>query len=75
MIEEFNTQSVPVLKRSCISDFGELNSFRLVMKGLDERSNILSDSAGPSEKGRCSNKRAPEDHPIKGSIWYDDQRV
>ena len=56
---EFNTQSVPVLKRSCISPIGDLNSFRIVMRGYDLSSNVLSNSAGPSESGTCNNVKAP----------------
>ena len=59
ILKEFQTESVPVLKRSCYSRKGELNSFRIVIRGYDTSSNILSDSAGPSELGTCENKPAP----------------
>ena len=76
VIREFNSQSVPVLKRSCLSDTGDLNSFRIVMRGYDLSSNVLSNSAGPSEFGSCANKKSPvQDHPTKGIIWYDDSRI
>ena len=57
--QEFNTQSVPVIRRSCLSASGELNSFRLVMRGYDTESNIVSDSVGPSELGTCNNWYSP----------------
>lgn len=60
IVADFNSQSVPVLQRSCFSEeTNELNSFRIVMRGSDPANNILSNSAGPSEYGNCSNKRAP----------------
>ena len=58
-LEKYNSESVPVLKRSCLADNGDLNSFRIVLKGYDQWSNIVSDTAGPSEFGNCSNKPAP----------------
>ena len=58
-LEQYNSESVPVLKRSCLADNGDLNSFRIVLKGYDDWSNVVSDSAGPSEFGNCSNKPAP----------------
>ena len=30
-VKEFHSQSVPVLKRSCLNDSGILNSFRMVI--------------------------------------------
>lgn len=76
VLRDFNTDSVPVLKRSCFNDVGDLNSFRIIMKGYDESSNVMSDSAGPSELGTCENKRAPiEEHPSNGKIWYNADRV
>ena len=60
ILQEFHTESVPMLKRSCLSSTtGDLNSFRIVVRGYDPRSNITSDSAGPSELGICGNKPAP----------------
>ena len=60
ILADFNSQSVPVLKRSCISkETNNFNSFRIVMRGSDPSKNILSNSAGPSEFGKCGNKRAP----------------
>ena len=66
-----------MLKRSCLSELsGDLNSFRLVMRGKDPSSNLISDSVGPSELGSCSNKRAPfNDHPINGKLYYDEKRI
>lgn len=66
-----------MLKRSCFSaETEELNSFRLVIRGDDPTSNILSNSAGPSELGNCSNKRAPvEEQPSLGKIYYNANRV
>ena len=59
VMTDFNTQSVPILKRSCFSQIGDLHSFRIVMRGYDPRTNTLSESAGPSELGSCGNLRAP----------------
>jgi len=74
--EKFNMEAVPILKRSCLAENGDLHSFRLVMRGYDDRSNIMSDSAGPSELGNCSNIRSPiYDQPIAGRIYYDTDRV
>lgn len=76
ILAEFHTGSLPVLKRSCYSEAGDLNSFRIVMRGYDVKSNILSNSAGPSELGTCSNKPAPvNDHPIGATLFFDDTRV
>ena len=76
VLNDFNIQSVPVLKRSCRSSAGSLNSFRIVMSGYDKSKNILSNSAGPSETGKCGNTRAPStEAPSKGEIWYDDKRI
>ena len=35
ILNKFNTQSVPVLKRSCYASNADLNSFRIVMRGED----------------------------------------
>jgi len=56
---DFNVESFPLLKRSCFAENGDLNSFRIVMRGYDEASNKISDSAGPSEYGSCENKSVP----------------
>ena len=66
-----------MLKRSCFSSEGYLNSFRIVMSGYSgPSSQVLSNSAGPPEKGKCGNERVPkEESPSKGVIWYDDRRV
>ena len=35
-----------------------------------------SNSAGPSETGKCGNTSAPStEAPSKGEIWYDDERI
>ena len=77
ILGSFNSQSVPVLKRSCFAaDTAEFSSFRIVMSGIDDRSNIISESAGPSEYGKCSNARAPvEEHPQSGKIYYTSDRI
>ena len=36
---KFNTQSVPVLKRSCLAANGDLNSFRMIILGEDASKN------------------------------------
>ena len=59
VLKKYNSESVPVLKRSCLAENGDLNSFRIVLKGYDPWSNIVSDTAGPSEFGSCGNKPAP----------------
>ena len=75
-VEEFNTETVPVLKRSCFAPDGELNSFRMVVRGTDDRSNLLTESAGPSEYGDCKNERTPvEAFPLAARIFYDARRV
>lgn len=51
----FNTQSIPVLMRSCQAANGDLNSFIIVMRGYDSGTNVLSKSAGPNELGTCAN--------------------
>ena len=63
------------MKRSCFFDY-EFSSFRLVMRGVDPSSNILSGSVGPSEYGDCKNVRAPVmDQPTSGTIYYDEERI
>ena len=76
IVEEFNSQSKVLLKRSCLNSSGDLNSFRLVLLGYETGSNLLTDSAGPSELGTCSNKQAPsQEHPNAAKIYYDTNRV
>ena len=75
-VREFHTQSFPVIKRSCMADNGDLNSFRMIIRGYDETSNLMSDSAGPSEVGTCSNVDAPVlATPTAGRIYSDSDRV
>ena len=75
-VKEFHTQSFPTIKRSCLADNGDLNSFRMVIRGYDETSNLLSDSAGPSESGTCTNVNAPVmAQPTAGRIYSDSDRV
>ena len=48
----------------------------MVLRGKDEWSNLLTNSAGPSEYGDCKNERAPvEAYPIAARIYYDVRRV
>ena len=76
IIEEFPYKSVPLIKRSCISEEGKLHSFRLVMQGYSWDSNIISDAAGPSEYGDCHNVVSDvQDFPTSGRIYYDNDRV
>ena len=76
IIKDLNTQSAPVHKRSCLAGDGQLNSFRLVMSGYDLSSNVVSDSAGPSEYGTCGNKAAPvKEPPISAVVYYDELRI
>ena len=74
---KFIQESVPVHRRECINEStGQLNSFRLVMKGEDLSKNIITDSVGPSELGDCSNKPAPLlDHPSRAVIYADEERI
>ena len=36
ILEKFPAESVPILKRSCVSEDDKLHSFRLVMRGYDD---------------------------------------
>lgn len=46
------------------------------MRGYNEASNVISDSAGPSEFGTCANlPTTAEDQPVGGKIYYDSNRI
>ena len=46
------------------------------MLGREGESNIMSDSAGPSETGKCQNKAVQvEGLPSAASIFYNSDRV
>ena len=65
-----------ITKRSCLGEAGDLNSFRMILRGENEQSSIISDSVGPSEYGKCKNVASPvQDHPKSGRIYFDSVKV